>query len=132
MVDDRTCTCRHLMAVHQEHGPPRPCLIEGCGCTAFTLAEPPEDTRRAAWEEAQAVAGTKRDQVLVLLRGTPSTSDELEVVTGWRQSTVAARVSELKKAGKVHDSGERRRTRSRRWAAVWTTAKPDDGQAELW
>jgi hypothetical protein len=46
-------------------------------------------------------------------------SDEAEVVLAMTHQTVSARVHELARAGAIVDTGERRRTRSKRLATVW-------------
>ena len=49
-------------------------------------------------------------------------SDEAEVVLAMPHQTVSARVHELARAGAIVDTGERRRTRSKRFATVWRAA----------
>ena len=56
---------------------------------------------------------------LRLYRAEGLVAQEIEAVTGLRQSTVSARIRELVLSGAVYDSGLRRRTKSGRSAAVW-------------
>lgn len=50
------------------------------------------------------------------------TSDELEATIGMRHQTASARIRELALGGNIFDSGQRRKTRSGRKAAVWLAA----------
>lgn len=54
-----------------------------------------------------------------------ATCDEIETETGLSHQTVSARVTELKRAGWVVDSGRRRPTRSGRSAAVLVAVRTD-------
>lgn len=78
------------------------------------------DTSKAA---AESIGASKmRDAALGKISDSGRegmTSDELEVATGMRHQTASARIRELAMAGKVIDSGFRRRTRSGRTATVW-------------
>ena len=58
-----------------------------------------------------------------------ATCDEVEVALSMRHQTASARVNELMEAGKISDSGVRRRTRSGRKAIVWVA--PCDGNVSL-
>lgn len=49
----------------------------------------------------------------------PCTCDRLEVVLEMSHQTVSARVSELRNAGVIEDTGKRARTRLGRTAVVW-------------
>lgn len=49
-----------------------------------------------------------------------STADEIESQLESRHATISARVNALMRAGKIVDSGRRRKTRSGRLAVVWT------------
>lgn len=51
------------------------------------------------------------------------TCDEVEIVTGLRHQTASARVYDLKKVGRIVDSGTRKKTRSGRDAIVWVVAE---------
>lgn len=70
-------------------------------------------------------------EIYQLISDKPKTCDEIEMITGLSHQTASARVNDLKKAYRIHDSGERRKTRSNRNATVWTTEIPDDGQGVL-
>ena len=48
-----------------------------------------------------------------------ATDDEIETAMNLRHQTASARRRELVQAGKLTESGEKRRTRSGRWAKVW-------------
>ena len=92
------------------------------------------DTSRAAAESMTTSAPTLRTKVLKLIidagpRGL--TDDEIEAVTGMRHQTASARRWELVRAGKVRDSGGRRRTRSGRGATVWVYVEPEPTQLSL-
>lgn len=79
------------------------------------------DTSKAAAESVRGVA--ERDATLILayikrVRG--ATCDEVEVALNLSHQTTSARCADLKnKLGLIVDSGERRRTRSGRKAAVY-------------
>jgi len=61
-----------------------------------------------------------RARVLVEIRERGgATCDEVEVALEFRHQTTSARIRELTIEGKIHDSGERRLTRSGRKAVVW-------------
>ena len=49
-----------------------------------------------------------------------ATCDEVELETGMRHQSASARIYELRQAGKLANSGTRRKTRSGRTAIVWT------------
>jgi hypothetical protein len=62
------------------------------------------------------------------------TCDELEAITGGRHQTVSARVRELVLSGDIHDTGDRRPTRSGRNARIYRIRPadlPTDGQGSL-
>lgn len=48
-----------------------------------------------------------------------ATCDEVEVLLNQIHQTISPRFTELKKKGRIRDSGQRRLTRSRRPATVW-------------
>lgn len=58
-------------------------------------------------------------------------ADEVEARTGLPHQTVSARIRGLVLKGLLEDSGERRRTRSGRSAAVWMPREPEPIQAVL-
>jgi hypothetical protein len=96
------------------------------------------DTQYEAWEAILDRAEHLREAVLIIIqdRG-PMAAFELEPITGLRQSTVAARCSELaNRKGKydwppaLFDTGLRRTNRKTgRSAVVWTTVEPPP---EVW
>lgn len=69
-----------------------------------------------------------RLRILSFLRATGSaTCDEAEVALDMTHQTCSARFSDLKKAGQLEPTGDKRVTRSGRNAGVWKVA--DDGAA---
>jgi hypothetical protein len=80
------------------------------------------DTSETAAESMVGKVDTLRAQYLsyILAQGeTGATCDEVESWSDDRHQTVSARIKELADAGKVKDSGRRRKTRSGREATVW-------------
>lgn len=82
------------------------------------------DTSEAAADSVRGVTGQLRARVFAFIgaQAHGATCDEVEASLGLRHQTASARVRELSLAGVIRDTGERRRTRSGRNAAVW--AKP--------
>jgi hypothetical protein len=83
------------------------------------------DTSEGAAESMDQHAGRLRERVYELIEMAGQvgrTCDELEAATGLVHQTCSARVTELKHAGRIVDSGLRRRTRTGRGATVWTAA----------
>lgn len=98
-------------------------------------------TSKAAAESAEPNASTIRERIYVLLLdayamtprcGAPQglTADEIETLMGIRPNVASARLWELRKAGRIVDSGSFRMTRRRRLATVWRVRlaheRPDD------
>ena len=78
------------------------------------------DTRMAAHRAIQPIKGELQLAILcVFKRQGACTAEYVERVTGMRQSTVSARINELRNAGYLEDSGERGRTASGRQAIKW-------------
>ena len=80
------------------------------------------DTSFHAAESMRQGAETLRAKVFALIFAAGKkgmTCDELEAATGLRHQTASARVNELHRDKHIKDSGERRRTRSGRYACVW-------------
>ena len=92
-----------------------------------------------AWDNIQAIAPSLREAIFNYVSRWPSAAFELEVVTGRRQSTIAARFAELANtkgsydwAPRIFDSGESRvNPETGRKCTVWNIIKPDDGQLDL-
>ena len=66
-----------------------------------------------------------RDEVLGLIRQAGplgATLDEIAVRLGVGCNRVSGRLTELRKAGAIQDSGERRKTRTGSWARVYLEA----------
>jgi transcription initiation factor IIE alpha subunit len=82
------------------------------------------DTSYAAARSVRHTAPAQREQVFATLyaRG-PSTAEELEVVLGLAGNSIRPRLVELRRDGRVVDTGRRRRTQSRRYAVVWAVAE---------
>lgn len=80
------------------------------------------DTSLAAAESIERQAPTMQRAVLdCIVRGAQCrrTCDEVEVWLDMSHQTASARIRELAKAGTIVDSGQRRKTRSGRKAAVY-------------
>jgi len=79
----------------------------------------PVDTSRAAALAIRADAKTIRGKVIEVLRGRgPMTADEVAEVLGLSILTVRPRLTELKRMGRIEDTGHRRQNRSGKAAAV--------------
>jgi len=84
------------------------------------------DTSREAAESMKPVAGDLRERVYRRIKESDTdgiTCDALEVALGLSHQTCSARVNELRNAGRIVDSGLRKRTRSGRKAVVYTVAR---------
>lgn len=78
------------------------------------------DTSIAAAQSIAEGAEQLRARVLIEIRScNGATCDEVEVALELRHQTASARINELAEAGRVYDSGQRRKTRSGRQAIVW-------------
>lgn len=89
------------------------------------LAIESSDTSRAAAASVEPRRGRLQAVVLATLVGSAMTglTDEQGIrITGLSPSTYRPRRIELVEAGRVVDSGKRRRTVSGRWAVVWIVA----------
>ena len=83
------------------------------------------DTSEAAARSVEATAPRDQDRILASVGARHSdgmTCDELEVALGLSHQTASARVRDLVKAGRIIDSGKRRKTRTGRSAAVYVRA----------
>lgn len=88
------------------------CVLKPYGGTAaVSLA-----ARLSISEEAM---DAMKKKVVDLIAETPSTCDELEVITGLIHQTCSPVIRALFKAGWLEDSGDRRPTRRNRAAIVW-------------
>jgi len=81
-------------------------------------------TSAEAAERAEPRAETQRALVFrTIMVGRPGlvgmTDDEIHAALDMNPSTLRPRRIELQNRGLVEDSGEKRRTRSGRWATVW-------------
>lgn len=87
------------------------------------------DTQDSAFRRARdGLTRTVREEVLDHLRLQGATCEEIEGWLGRPHQTVAAAVTGLRRQGVIHDSGERRPTRSGRAAIVWSYGPPPQGQ----
>lgn len=77
------------------------------------------DTSEAAAASMNASAAGYRERVFAMFALGNWTCDALEERMNLSHQTVSARIRELVLAGRLTDSGERRKTRSGRKAAVW-------------
>ncbi len=97
----------------------------------------PETSREAA-EHIAPIAGAIRAKVLDVVtarRSYGSTGDEVAVALDLHVTQVRSRLSELRAAGKIVDSGRRREGASGRRGSVWVLAeygpRPIEDQADL-
>jgi transcription initiation factor IIE alpha subunit len=81
----------------------------------------PTSIAAAASMLGAAAHSRRRVYTLLLARG-PLTDEEMQERLGMNPSTQRPRRIELVHAGLVRDSDQRRKTRSGRWAIVWTAA----------
>lgn len=82
------------------------------------------DTSKAAAEAKRATVASDLERVYAFIESRGSfgaTDDEMEAALDMRHAS--SRRNGLARAGRVMDSGERRRTRSNRKAAVWVVGK---------
>lgn len=78
-----------------------------------------EGTSRAAAEAISPRAPTLRDRALALLKMTPLTADEIAAKLDESVLSVRPRVAELKRMGKIEDTGRTRFNASHVRATVW-------------
>jgi hypothetical protein len=86
------------------------------------------DTSEAAAASVEEALNRLEGQVLTCLKGrgdSGATDDEIEQLTGMAHQTASARRRTLVLKGLVKDSGQRRKTRSGRSAAVWVLGRDD-------
>jgi len=78
------------------------------------------DTSIEAYDSVQEYIPTIIQRIYkILLKTSPKTCDELEMILGMKHQTVSASLRKLFKLGLIKDIGERRLTRSGRKAIVW-------------
>lgn len=77
------------------------------------------DTSAAAAASVSGKAPSLRELILVYIKEAPATTDETCNALDLPVQTVTARVWELRKLGKIKDSGKRRTTSRGRAAIVW-------------
>lgn len=86
------------------------------------------DTSKAAAASIENSAQRHKEIVLTTLKVIgPLSSEQIASVTGLEHAQTWRRVSDLKNAGLIIDSGERRKNRSGRDAAVWRVKVSTDG-----
>ena len=86
------------------------------------VSHAPADTRREAYLRILPQMGRMGRTVLQYVlaqREKGATDEEIAEATKLRESTARARRVELRDLGVIVDSGQRRKTRSRRLAIVW-------------
>ena len=76
-------------------------------------------TSFGAAESVRVMASTIREDVYLAIKKTPRACFEVEDAIGMTHQTVSARITELKIARRILDSGYRRVTPSGRKAIVW-------------
>ena len=81
------------------------------------------DTSRAAANAIALRLGSVQSMVLAVIDAAGAqgaTSDEIAANLGWERHSVRPRTAELRKAGSIRDSCQRRTNASGRAAIVWT------------
>lgn len=85
-----------------------------------------QETSREAYESVLGELGNiQRALIKHLIDNGPATCDEVEVSLDMRHQTCSSGFTRLKDKGLINDSGERRLTRTRRRAIVWTLSARD-------
>lgn len=85
-----------------------------------------QETSREAYESIFDQLGyIQRSLIRYLIDYGDATCDEVEVALDLRHQTCSSGFTQLKDKGIINDSGERRLTRTRRRAIVWTLAARD-------
>lgn len=80
------------------------------------------DTSQAAAVSMRGSARIIREQICDTISTMDGcTCDEVELLLDLRHQTASARITELRDEGLIEDSGNRRKTRSGRDAAVWVS-----------
>ena len=77
------------------------------------------ETSKAAAEVAKSTALSMRLEVYCFIGRGSATDEEIQIGLRMNPSTQRPRRIELVNQGKVRDSGQKRSTRSGRWATVW-------------
>lgn len=80
------------------------------------------DTSKRAAAAARGRKLEMQTRAIVLLRAKPLTADEIAEYLGESVLYVRPRIAELSKAGRIADSGERRKNISGQTAIVWRVA----------
>ncbi len=99
--------------------------------TTYTQQELPpfvahSDTSYAAAVAKRPTAPAQRAQVYAtLVASGPLTAEQICDALGIDGSSTRPRLVELRREGQVVDTGQRRRTRSGRWAVVWAARDED-------
>jgi hypothetical protein len=83
-----------------------------------------------AWRSIQAVLPRMRVKVLTALAARPSICDELEVRLRMPHQTCSAVMNDLLRSGAIEPTGQRRRTRSGRFADVYQVRHAGPVQAQ--
>lgn len=129
-------SCSHALAYHQfDRSTEKPfCEYGNCRCGAATAYPYPNqygghapahnvDTSRAAASSIEAHVSKLASTIIAFIeeRG-DATQDEAAVGLDMLHQTASARFTELKTAGRIVLTGEKRNTRSGRKARVWKLA----------
>lgn len=91
----------------------------------FSGVETPRSTKKqkTRWQtqdEAYLLSSKSMiSYVYAVIKNKNHTCDEVEVIMQCTHQSISASINALMKAGKIHDSGVRRLTRSARKAIVW-------------
>lgn len=91
------------------------------GYTFKNIGHQATDTSKEAAEKIEVRAGSLRAQVIEYLGKTsmPRSADEIAQALGQDRLAVRPRITELRKANMIEDSGERSLNKSRRSAILW-------------
>jgi predicted ArsR family transcriptional regulator len=99
----------------------QPTLFDQARLPQYPFAPAPgvTDTSREAAEAIAETAPALEELVLKILQREPHTADECAALLGESVLAIRPRLSTLRKRGEIEDTGERRKNRSGRNAAVW-------------
>lgn len=80
-------------------------------------------SQEAATEIVGSVASLRRKVYELIEKSGPLTDEEIQTMLSMNPSTQRPRRIELVERGVVCDSGEKKKTKSGRWAVAWTVSR---------
>lgn len=87
------------------------------------------DTQKESWDSLQPTLGEKQKAVLDVINIKPSTLFEIACTLRWPVNRVSGRISELRDAGLIVDTGLRRvNPDSGKRGIIWGTPRPVDSE----